>query len=698
MAFTDDFNGPANQALSARTGWTLAFGTDCYKVNAAGTKLTKTVLGSALDVYFRDDDGATSQSVKGDLGAGQAGLLVFASGTSSANFNAYYMRATSSTNVRLYQYDNGVVSAALLNLTVTDLIELELRVSLNGSSQPVLQIYSHGSPAGSSYTDTSASKKTSGRRGVASTATGTITDWLDNYVDDYSASPFTITERPSGFVFEGRRQSSSISYTVAWSSNITTLEARLEDGAGNAAGGTSWATKIGSPGAAPSSGVVTFTGIPEGGPYYLSVRNSADPTNSKKVAGNLFYVGGVILLWGQSQCSRLGTVNLGGATPTSGLKATYCLHSTGAPGGSVGFIDVLSNYATIGSAIVGICNQWHADTGGVPLMILHSAAPGTGIDQWISDLTVNGWGLWTGLGDAYLDACERQASAVVYMQGTNNVGNHGAYAAWMDTFQSMWLGQLTGQDPLFIVIPHHRTNDGAQTWNMRNVQYAKAISGGRWRLGCWLLDWEMDGDTSPHQSATAAGNRRAGPRIGRGLAKNLYDTALDIGGPTLIDQMFTDTNRNVIELTYDRAIETPDSSTTALPGFSVSADGGANFARTGFSVAIVASNKIRVTKDATSWPMADTRVDYLRGVPFTSDSGNTAEYVGAESGINAGYLQKVIVDTGAFDSGRGMPAAPVMGTGAPVREYSEPATPTLTATRRMGMGLRQSRLGRGLRG
>lgn len=696
MPFTDDFNGPANQALTARTGWSLAFGTDSYKVNAGATKLTKTVTGSALDVYFRTDDSSTVQSVKGDLGAGQAGLILFASGTSSANFNAYYLRASSSTSVRVTRYDNGVASGNLIVVTVADLVELELRAHVNEAGNTVLQVFSHGVQKGVSYVDNSASKKTSGRRGVISSATGTITDWLDNYVDNYNTSSLTIRERNSGFVFEGMRQTSNLTFTVGWNTTITTLEARLEDGSGNAAGGTSWTTKVASPAAAPATTSISFTGIAAGGPYYLAIRDSADPTNSKRVSLNCFYVGGVVIVWGQSQCSRLGTVNLGGLSPTAGIKATYMQHSNGATSGSMQFLDVLSNYSIIGSAIVGICNQWHEDTGGLPLMIVHCAIPGTSLAQWISDTASGGWGLWTGVADTYLDYCERQASAVLYMQGTSDLGSYVTYQASMVTFQGMWQAQLTGQDPLFLVVPHQRSNDGANTWAMRNEQYQKAISGGKWAFCCWLLDWEMDGDTSPHQSANAAGNKRAGPRIGRGIAKNLYNSGLDNVGAQILLCKFTDINRNVIEITYDRAIETPAAVTTALPGFSVSMNSGSTFARWTdathpFTVAITASNKVQLTKTTGAWVQTTTKIDYLRGVPFTSDAGNTAEYVGAENTIEAGYLAKVLTDTTSFDGGRGMPVPPVMLTGRSVLEYT--ATLNTGAGNKslgsgMGMGMR----------
>lgn len=68
-----------------------------------------------------------------------------------------------------------------------------------------------------------------------------------------------------------------------------------------------------------------------------------------------------------------------------------------------------------------------------------------------------------------------------------------------------------------------------------------------------------------------------------------------------------------------------------------------------------------LTKNSGTWTTA-TRVDFGRGVPYSSDSGQTF-YVAPENTLEANYFSKSPTDTSSFDGGRGMPPAPYMGAG-----------------------------------
>lgn len=79
-------------------------------------------------------------------------------------------------------------------------------------------------------------------------------------------------------------------------------------------------------------------------------------------------------------------------------------------------------------------------------------------------------------------------------------------------------------------------------------------------------------------------------------------------------------------------------------GFELSTDGGATWTRSGFTAAIIASDTVRITKSAGSWP-SGLRLTYLRGGPF---SYGTAEE------LNAHYNGS-LYDGCAAEGGLGLP-------------------------------------------
>lgn len=667
MAFTDDFTGTAGQLLSARAGWTFGFGDNTLAVNASG-QLAKTATGTAtLSVWYRTDDGSIAQYAGADLlFANGVGLFVMGSGADAASFNGYYMRSLNTTAVRVYRINNGTIEAspALTVSSLTNILALELRATVSGGNT-VVEVYQSGALKGS-YTDSTANKKTSGRRGLLIAQTSAANPAFDNYADNYAPAAAITIDAPAVPFYEGVKQVSVIDVSGTYSGTVASIQARLIDGSGNALSGFDWSTKVGSP--SGNTYALTFNGAPAGGPYRVQVRDGAVPGTIVTGTADR-YVGVIAIFWGQSQCDKLFSTSPGVGTPTAGLRAFMLRIADETKPGAPAFVNVLATPGAVGSGVIAAANQWMADTSNVPILFVDCNYPGTAIEEWINDATHNGmtWPLWTGLATTMLNAAHNQASAVVYWQGTANAGTSSTYAAAMETLRGKFAALLPNWSPHYAVTPHPRSNDTNQTWNLRNVQYQKAISGDPWRLLCWMLDGQMDGDASPHQLGTATGNIREGTRLGRGLAKLLVNAALDIGGPQIVTADFVDATRMAIDIAFDRDIKTPSGATTGLPGHFVSTNNGGAYAETpvGYTVAIIGARTIRVTSTSAAFPIGATRYDLLRGIPFSSDP-TAAAYVGPEASMETDYLSKVLTDTSGFDGGRGMPAAPVMGTGVPV--------------------------------
>ena len=545
----------------------------------------------------------------------------------------------------------------------------------------------------------------------------------------------------SGQTFEGIRNTSKVIVGGAYSGTPTNVEVALYDAPTGGNIVSAWATATTQTGGAYSH---TFTGVAVGGPYYQRVRdNGGTATNSSAE----LYVGAILILWGQSQCQKLHTTDLSALAPSSGMQVRVLTYSSqnNVNGASTSITRLTP--ATVGvtqvsgAGVVAIANQWHIDTAGaIPLMIVTNAYQGTSIEYWVNNrkgdysppgsvsptegadpTTLWGTSATTGFTWFMAAAAKYQATAVSMLQGTSdtnhyaNVPVHGVpsgnnYAWFMDALKTKFETLYNGvtNPPLFLVNVHPRSNDGTSTFAMRQMQYEKATSGGNWRLNCFLLDWVMDFDASPHQAqggssiSATLGNIRGGTRIGRGYAKNLHNNALDILGPQISSAQFTDTNRNVIEITFDRNIEQADgtaysASPITLPNQWVVATNSnttptfSTIATPGLTAQITAANKVRLTKTGGgSWPSGTTRIDYLRGVPYTSTNSNTADYISspstAEASLEANYTSKVITDTTSFDSNRGMPMASVMGTGFAVADAAVTYT-TITAPNSAGITL-----------
>lgn len=685
MAFSDDFTGTSGQGLGERDGWTQLQGTaDDAKITNSN-QLERTTTGGGKLFYATSDDEAPSQTVKADFFHGiNIGTVVFGS-VSGGAFSGYVLRAQANLlSCRLWKIiDDGTPALLVASSATPDCIGLELRVSLNGNGDPVLTVFRQGIQI-ATHTDTSGTKITSGRRGITfPTISSTGGGALDNYEDNSGEGggeeiAFTLSERSTAFPLKPGR---THNWTLTFTGEPASIEARWVDRDGNAISGQNWQEVDDDPTGGSSAFAVNAPSTP--GDYRLQVRDGEETATG--ITSGFIRVGKINVHWGQSQAHRMfnQSDDLNALAPTSGIKCTIVYYP-----GNTGhlnpapptFVDLATGYPSLAGGVIARANQIWADNGGVPFTLVQNSVGGTGIDNWLDNdpgasMT---WGLWD-LAEAVADALEGQADAVSFDQGTSGLAEYNTYAGKMDLLADKY-EELYGEELIFIVHPHPRSDDGPNTWNMRNVQYGKAISGGRWRMGAWALDHQLHSEGDPHQKAGATGNWRRGTHLGRGDANGLYGLSLDISGPAITSVQFTSAARTAFDITYAANIEQADgtaysSAPIALPShlFSVSENSGSTFGYTGFTAAIVASNRVRLTKSSGSWPATTTRVDYLRGIPFASDSSNTAEYIGPEADMEADRLSKVLTDTSGFDGGRGMPLAPIMSTGALVEEYEDEA-------------------------
>lgn len=529
-----------------------------------------------------------------------------------------------------------------------------------------------------------------GSNGVgALDVTGTVNTTVAHLApDSWFSSPLTLEEPPAGFVWaDGQDMVHHGTYPGVAPAGI---KARVRSG-GVAVSGFDWHEVV----ASPAGNVFNFdlAAPPAGGPYRLDLR-FGDDEDTEVLGAQDFYVGDVVFAWGQSQMARMFSQGAGTVNPAVGLKATVVRASdrTNVTSSVANFAQVSAS-AHAGSGAMAILNQWHADTGGRPIMLVELAYQGTSIEFWISDRRgdylnegspgVDVTTLWgdgedpeSGYATFMAHHVRRQASAILLMQGTSDVAFPDTYAAYLDDLKDLF-GGIIDTPHLLCGVPHQRSNDGSvdgnQCWRMRNAQFGKFSSGGDWRVLCHLPDIQMDADGSPHQVNGATGNIRMGTRMGRGAAGILVDAGLDRLGAQILSVAFTSAGKTAIDITFDRNIEAPSGHTDNLPGWFLTTNAWATTGghpgtySSGFTAARVAANKIRLTKTAGDWTAAGSvRIDYLRSTPFDTDGGAN----GGEAAITT-LLDDILYDTGSFDGGRGLPVRSVFGDGFLVAAYTD---------------------------
>ena len=685
MAFSDNFDGTLNQPLELRTGWVRMFGDTNLRASSAG-RLARVLVTNGVALFLRtEDSGTLVQEVSVDINGGTSSshyVMVMASGTEVANRSGYAIYV-SGTTLRLRKITNGVVSNDLRSVSISGVAQVGVRATVAGDGSSVsLQLTQGGVDLGAPWVDTSGTRFTTGRPGILVGSTTALGGIFDNWSDNGVAPVLGINPLPHNFI-EGVANAGAVAVPFAGVCPANaTVEARILDAADNVV--IDWTALAGSTAGGTYSSRLTGA-IPVGLGYKRQVRNAASPGD---VVDDFkpFTVGAIFLWWGQSQQGIFVTSGSTAVTPSAAaLERCFLLTDplkTAAAGQSNPVVPTIypANSLEVGSALRAAFNQYcEDDATNTPLLAVDLAAYGSSIGNWLDD---TGRGspayvvpLLAGATVSVAAAVHNRWTGEVWMQGTADVGHHETYPANMEALASAFDALVESGAALPIarlVNPHPRSDDGGNTWLMRNAQYERASVPGthRWQVGAWLLDHGLViGEVgSPHQQTDALDANRMGRRVGRRIAAALGNP-VDPYGPRVVRADFVDDTRMAIDVLFDRDIRTPAGVTTALPGHNLSQANGSPPAvplSGDYTAAIVGPRTVRLTTTGAAFPLGLCRYDLLRGVPFANDP-SSPDYVGHnETTMEANFLSKVITDTTAFDDNRGNLAVPVMGTGIPV--------------------------------
>lgn len=538
-----------------------------------------------------------------------------------------------------------------------------------------------------------------------------------------AAITLTLTEVPfDGFVFPlgPSGEAAAISVTGTQDASITSIEARVELSDGTVV--TNWSTtRVTLPTSttwAFTSTSATYPTRTDGKDYVLKVRD-ANNTANEVVANRKWAPGVVLALNDQSQFEKLfsdGESPATGApsTPTTNnVRAMWCPNKATAVVLADGTItgDRISTATLTGSGWTEIANQMGIDwsSAHIPVMLVDMAYTGMSIDDWNADTAVASgkWGLRTGFMQYLANQCKNRITGIIRMAVLDATGG---MSTALDTlaghFDTAFSSNPTAAK--ILLVPSMRYGEPQSTsynyQSMRNAFVAKAATGGRWSILCWLLAAHMDEDRAAtpgnahHQAQGAAGtytgatphlrgNRWLGRVIGRAIGAWLQgylgqSVTLSAFGPRPSSAMFTDATKTAFTVDFDKALKQRDTG-GVIRGCWLSTDtwalsGGAYTANsfemtTGYTLSI-SGNRLTVTLPSAA--TGNPKFDVLRGAPFDSVSVTETDVIT--------LLDRSLWGTDSFDDGvsTGLQAVPVQGDGITIRDYA-PAT----GGRRMQIGL-----------
>jgi hypothetical protein len=472
---------------------------------------------------------------------------------------------------------------------------------------------------------------------------------------------FSVTDI-SGDVFDGYVGTGQPIVGGTYSGTPSDIQVRLIDSSGVEVANAAWASAT----FAGGTYTHTFSGVAIGGDYRQQVRNTS--TGPVTTASQKIYVGGVCYVFARSQAEKLYSDGVAGLAPTAASLVTLqrCTDHTGQ---AIVSTRLINGVQGMGEGAVAAANRWQSLTTNKPAKIVCAAYSGVAMSDWAADSTSVGdpassVAIRTGYLHGVLSLAKYQPGVMIFFLSD---AYDASYAAELDTvINYIWTLVPT---MVIAIAPQIRISSttGAQVQDSRQSHYDYAVDvTNSVSLAGFALDVQLSDDDSPHQATGAAGNQRWGAYIGQWMASFLFDAGLAKVGPAISSAAFTDGTRNVIEITFDKNIESPDGLTAAREGFWVSGDSGSTFSHTGFTAAITAATKVRLTKTSGSWAAAVTRVEMFRGNPYGTSAADASYYYGTEANCEANFYQKTIFDTTSFESGRGMIARPTMGTGVAV--------------------------------
>ena len=708
MTYTNDLNAPNGTKLTAIGFQQLQGTSDDAQVFNNRISRSGTSGGKLFYSPAQDTGSSGTQSVKMDQPKEiRLGLCVYASVTNNL-LTAYYIRSED-TFARIFKIVNGGTATLLSQTqTIPDDLGLELRVTKNGSGQPVLEAFRLGVSISTPYTDTT-SPILSGRRGIAYLDSNSVSGDPagDNYEDnsDASAPPppppppppsedisFAITEKPNGFPWESKRTPAQVKITGTYTGAPAAIWGRLLDGDFEPVPGFDWAEKITS----PSEGTFEFTfdSPPDSARYYAEVDDGSG--NYIVTTANHFRVNPIIIIGpAQSQDQYFWSFGKGELLPTpEAAELINVLHSIDPAGRSSRAAEFAPLDGNQGSGAVAAGNRI-ALKYGKPCTLVELGASGTSIRAWLEDDVINAglsdWTTYTGYATAMLSPLEGQATEAVSFWGTALISKEattpGSYALDIETLMAKISADFFDHRLHTGVFPHPRSNDdggeNGSNWRLRNAQYQFAISGNpNFSFAGWILDPIMGSNGNPHQAqdgdlgipnAGEIGNERYGDYVGDYIAARL--NGVPISGPNIIAANWkNDSTKDRIVLKYDADYHVPSGKTTDLPQYYVSADGWAAVGYTGYRTtgeAIDARTVEVVHPTGGNWLSASkVDVDYIRDTPWDSQDGK----YGGEAGV-AVLVDDLLHGTDDSDGGRGLIASPIMGEGMTVQPASAPPPP-----------------------
>lgn len=543
----------------------------------------------------------------------------------------------------------------------------------------------------------------SSQANAALTAAGTVVDasavapglWQ-------GASVITVNERPSGFVFGGLGTRTQ-SFTGTYSGSVTQLQRRIERNAGTLAApnwqvvsGWDWADAGGSIGSGVWSFSLSGTGMPIGDNYRLVLRDKV-LTDVQAVTANRWHVGFVPWLDGQSQIQRAEQQGRGIRAPVAGMVASVMRMAGGGrdAGASIGGAYVQPTVEVVpiqaasdtGGGMMALLEGWWTATG-VPIMVIDGSIEGSGLAQWNTNaaygnffyrgdgvsLPTAGGANNSGVMTMLAIAAERYRDADLFNWGTSDTADTAGWTGKMATyraFKDSYLSASPANAPMYLM-PYPRSCGGS-TWPaplvLRDLQRSYAKTTARTVYIGDLLDIIMDTDGSNHPRSLIAdsgsftreiageGSQRQGLQMGRGLAWGVYGNSVDYWGPLLNAANFVDDSLTMIDVELGIAGGTKNGAALA-PLFAVSADSGATWTESGFTVTLIGT-KARYTKTSGSWPMGSTRVDYCRQMPFQSTRENTEAQAYS-------LIDGLVYGAGTWRDGRGQHLMPLGGSGLAV--------------------------------